>query len=205
MHASVRESSLTGRALSLAVALTLAVAPMTAHAQGVVYSTAPPPSAVQEQTAPPPSGPPPQYSAPRTITDYDEGDPIPRGYHPVEHVRKGLIVGGAVTFGVLYFLSLLVAAGNTDYANRNNTTSQTDALYIPAIGPFVQMTKSSATANVFLAIDGIAQTGGLIMLVGGIAAPKTVLVRDEAMRTPRLMASPIFGPRMQGMGIVGTF
>src|SRR5690349_4987127 len=49
-------------------------------------------------------------SGPREISEYEEGDPIPPGYHAESKVRKGLVIGGAVTFGVMYILSVLVGA-----------------------------------------------------------------------------------------------
>jgi hypothetical protein len=59
--------------------------------------------------------PPPQrvivVSDPRVIRDWQEGEPIPAGYHPAQRMRTGAIVAGAVTFGVLYIISALIAAG----------------------------------------------------------------------------------------------
>ena len=150
-------------------------------------------------------GPRPSAAGPRVITDYEEGDPFPAGYHPVQRTRKGLVVGGAVTFGCLYLISLLIAAANTDAAKADNRSSEADALYIPAIGPFVQMARtSSATANVFLALDGIAQAGGIAMFVAGISMPKTVLVRD-ASTSPTLHLAPLVGRGSTGLAVMGTF
>src|SRR5262249_33082790 len=47
-------------------------------------------------------------SGPEELRNWHEGEPIPPGYKPVERVRKGLIIGGAITFGALYSLSALV-------------------------------------------------------------------------------------------------
>src|ERR1700676_408234 len=49
-------------------------------------------------------------SGPRTIGDWKEGDPVPDGYRTATRVRRSAIIGGAVTFGVLYLLSALAAA-----------------------------------------------------------------------------------------------
>src|SRR5688572_20967179 len=43
-------------------------------------------------------------SGPREINNWNEGDPIPPGYRPVERTRKGLIIGGAITFGSLWMI-----------------------------------------------------------------------------------------------------
>ncbi|MEO8427990.1 MAG: hypothetical protein ABI651_12845, partial [Verrucomicrobiota bacterium] len=54
---------------------------------------------------------------------------------------------GAVTFGCLYLLSLLIAAANTDAAKADNRSSEADALYIPAIGPFVHWFYDAVTIS----------------------------------------------------------
>jgi hypothetical protein len=147
-------------------------------------------------------------SGPKQITDWKEGEPVPDGYHPVEKTRTGLIVGGSVLFGTMYFFSVLVAAGGAD-ANRGGTNPEA-AMWAPAIGPFIQMAQpdSSATANVLLAVDGLAQSAGLIMLIAGLTSPKTVLMRNDLAKEdtkPMLKATPIVGRGMTGVGVVGTF
>jgi hypothetical protein len=145
-------------------------------------------------------------SGPREIRDYNEGDPVPPGYTPVERTRRGLVIGGAVTFGVLYLISALVAAAGED--TKGNGDNEAAALWIPAVGPFIQMFNTdSAVANVFLAIDGIAQSGGLAMFVIGLTSPKTVLVRNDLASAPKptLRPAPIVTGNTTGFGLVGTF
>jgi hypothetical protein len=146
-------------------------------------------------------------SGPKEIADWKDGDSVPDGYHPVERTRRGLVIGGSVLFGTTYFLSVLAAAGSGD-ANPGETNPLWP-MWIPAVGPFIQMTKtSSETANVFLALDGAAQTAGLIMLFYGLTSPKTVLVRNDlaaADTKPHVNAAPIVGRNMTGVGVVGTF
>ena len=147
-------------------------------------------------------------SGPREIKDWHDGDPIPPGYRPVERVRKGLIIGGAVTFGSLYLLSALVAAANAD-ANKGGSNPAV-ALYVPALGPFIQMPSSdSSTARVFLAIDGIGQCAGVAMLVVGLTSSNTVLVRNDlgqaAPPKPELHFMPLVGAGTTGAGVFGTF
>src|SRR5215831_15689153 len=54
------------------------------------------------EAAPPTPAAAPHYSGPRVITDWKEDEPMPPGYHPVQRMRKGPIVAGAVTLGILY-------------------------------------------------------------------------------------------------------
>jgi hypothetical protein len=143
-------------------------------------------------------------SGPRILTDWEQGEPIPPGYHPRTRARTGMIVAGAVTFGTLYLFTALVAAAGADSAQTNGTSNQYGALWVPGVGPFLQMTNtSSATGNYVLAIDGLAQCAGLAMLIYGISSPRTVLVRDDLAK-PLIMPMRI-GQDGYGMGVLGRF
>jgi hypothetical protein len=144
--------------------------------------------------------------APHSLSDWQDGEPIPPGYHRVQRMRKGAIIGGAVTFGVLYFVSLLIAAAGTDEANRTHTSNSMAGLYVPAVGPFIAMTQSStAVGGVFLAMDGLAQAGGAALFIYGVASPQTVLIRNDYGR-PHLLPQPLlFGRSGGGLGLVGSF
>jgi hypothetical protein len=143
-------------------------------------------------------------SGPRVITDWEDGEPIPQGYHQTTRTRTGMIVAGAVTFGSLYFLSLLVASVGSDTSNGSGSSNPVASLYVPGVGPFIQMTNSSsATANLFLAIDGIAQVGGIAMLVYGITSPRTVLIRNDLAQT---IVTPMrIGQSGYGLGVLTRF
>ena len=145
-------------------------------------------------------------SGPRIIRDYEEGEPIPPGYHADTRVRTGLVVGGAVTFGVMYVFSVLAGSIMNDAAQSSYGSSGTrgDFLFVPVAGPFLQMTKTeSSSGNVTLAIDGIAQAAGATMLIVGITSPRTVLVRNDLAE---VRVTPMqVGERGSGLGLVGTF
>ena len=168
---------------------------------------APPPQRVIMVTDP--SNPPRvvMVSDPRVIRDWQEGEPVPSGYHPAQRLRKGSIVAGAVTFGVLYFISVLVAAGGADVANANGSSNDVAGLFVPVVGPFITMTKSStAMGDVILVMDGLGQATGAILLVYGLTQPQTVLVRDAKFSPPPLLPRPILlGKQGAGLGLVGTF
>lgn len=144
-------------------------------------------------------------SGPREIKDYEEGEAIPPGYHAETKARVGLLVGGAVTFGVLYLLSVLTGAIIHD-VNKGDRNGGDDGafLYVPVAGPFLQMTKTeSGTGNVVLAIDGIAQAAGATMFIVGITSPKTILVRND-LGEVRVLPMRM-GDKGGGIGLVGTF
>lgn len=212
MKTSVREMKRLGMWASLAVGAALALAPATAAAQEY-YPPPPPPGAPGGYEAPPPGYAPPGgyvpptvgYSGPRLITDWEEGEPIPAGYHTTHRFRKGLIVGGAVTFGVTYLFNVIGAAAAHD-ANGGGTPA--DALYAPVIGPFILMGSHStdtALGKVGLAIDGLAQAAGATMLICGLALPKTVLVRNDLGKVEVTVTPMSMGKGGNGLGLAGTF
>jgi hypothetical protein len=198
-----------------AVALVTTLAAPSAYAQSTLPPSQPPPASAQapngEYVAPLQQQTQQVYmpqsvalSGPRIIKDYEEGEPIPPGYHAESRVRTGLVVGGAVTFGVMYLLSVLVGAAISDANKLSGGKESGDLLYVPVAGPFLQMTKTeSSSGNVTLAIDGIAQAAGATMLIVGITSPKTVLVRND-LGEVRVMPMRM-GDKGGGLGLVGTF
>lgn len=188
-------------ALGLVAAAAITLAPGSAHAQD---PNAPPPGGYY---VPPPApgayyAPPAAYQGPRVITDWDDGQPIPAGYHQSTRIRTGLVVGGAVLFGVCYLMTAISGAIASDVGG--NHTRSAKLLLIPVAGPFSVLSTGSTTADLFLALDGLAQAGGVAMLIAGIAAPKTVLVRDAS--NVKIKPVPMtFGGNGGGLGVVGTF
>ncbi len=104
---------------------------------------------------------------------WDEGDPIPAGYEPTSRPRTGLLVTGAVLFGVAYLPSLAIAAGDedTDYL----------PLAIPFAGPFVTMgtAQSQDAATFWLAVDGITQIAGGTMFIASFIARQSSLKKQD--------------------------
>ena len=222
------------RSIAAVTSLALLLAPLTAMAQTaqvqVQVQPYQPQQPVYVQQVPPPppadaTAPNGQYvaplqqqtqqtyipqsvamSGPRVLKDWHEGDPIPPGYHPSQRARTGLIVGGATMFGVPYLISALVAAGGAD-------SGCCGAMWIPVVGPFIQMTQwgagtdaSSAEAgDIMLVLDGALQAAGLAMFIYGVAVPKTVLVRNDLGVIKNVTAAPMVAKDFAGLGISGQF
>jgi hypothetical protein len=143
-------------------------------------------------------------TGPRVINDYHDGDPIPPGYHPQQRVRGGLVGGGAGLFGALWLIDVIIAAADASIKQDCNF-SLTGAdictnhkatfwpLWIPVAGPFIAIgtTGSDALGTTFLVIDGLAQAGGVAMIIAG-AMGHTVLVRND-LGAPKLELKPMFG------------
>jgi hypothetical protein len=146
--------------------------------------------------------------------EYQEGQPIPEGYYVDTKIRKGLVIGGAVTLGATWILSVIAAAFAVSIEEAeeadgfdNDGISPADAsmLFIPVAGPFISIyTYDAGTGGAaVLVIDGVAQVGGLTMLIVGLAAQEKVLKRSHAGVT--LEPTPIVSAQMSGLGLSGTF
>ena len=186
------------------------------------YPPPPPPGYYPPPAYGPPPGypppPPPKDDRPHEIDDWEEGDPIPPGYTPRGRMRKGLVIGGAVTLGAVWVVNVLVTsiAISIEEADEDlsSSTGSVDTvkpedwapLYVPVAGPFIAMAtlKASGSGIAVLAIDGVAQAGGLAMLIAGVATEKTVLVRDYSTGF-EMSATPVVAGDFQGVGITGKF
>jgi hypothetical protein len=221
-------SALTALPLALTMIASTARAQTPAAPEALPSTPAAPPAAVQAPPAgyapppagyaPPPAGyaPPPGYAAPPSYgyaarapegpatLPYKDGYPIPDGYHPELQMRKGLIIGGAVTFGAMY----LIPAAAT-------LTSNDKSLLVPIAGPFIELGHldfSSGGENhgfaqlaaVVLVIDGLAQTAGAAMLLAGLTTRKEVLVRNDVAEATVRVTPLTMGYGGAGIGIVGT-
>lgn len=169
------------------------------------YGAPPPPYGQPPYGQPPPGyyGPPSSAIPGPKVMDYEEGQPVPDGYHVATKARRGLIIGGAVTFGSVYLLTTLTAAAieSDDHSLVSSGDSYTP-LYIPVAGPFIAISTVNAEGGgVFiLLLDGIAQAAGVAMLIGGIASPATKLVRNDVS----WQVHPIVGGGTVGLGISGS-
>lgn len=163
-----------------ALALAVCLSSLTAAAQtpGELSAPPPPPPA---QVQPAPQARPPAtfgYTAPRRVK-YG-GGPIPDYAHLETEPRKGLVIAGAVVFGVAYVGSLLAAIG---YCGPGSTCVN-GALYVPLVGPFIVAAQAPSSGGATLAaFDGVVQLSGLGLVIAGFVAPeKFVVWRDEDAR-----------------------
>jgi hypothetical protein len=144
---------------------------------------------------------------------YDDGQPIPRGYHLVERSRRGLIIAGSIMTGVPWLFSVTAAVGS-DYEDK------TGFLLVPVLGPWLMLAtggandpsctnsgdvsfcESNAPLRGILVFDGLVQTAGAVMFVLGFTNPSKRLVRDDVTVG---VAPMTLGRDGHGLGVVGTF
>jgi hypothetical protein len=141
---------------------------------------------------------------------YEDGDKIPDGYKLRTQWRRGLVIGGGITMGVPWAISVMAAVG-ADYDNKSGF------LLVPGIGPWLSLAagagKDRPCTDTFcnsdrsglratLVLDGLVQTAGLAMVVAGIAFPHRRLIRDDV--TVSFVPTQL-GRDGYGLGAVGTF
>lgn len=155
--------------------------------------------------------------------EYIEGMDVPDGYMLVDRTRTGLVVAGAVTFGVGWLAAVTAAVassgeryegcfgGGYDGGRHEEEVAFSCVegaeredfvpLYIPIAGPFIAMgtlEHAEGGMRAGLLLDGVAQVGGAAMFIAGLAAKRTVLVRTEH-------ASMTVAPGPGSLQIFGSF
>jgi len=136
---------------------------------------------------------------PARIENWNPGDPIPEGYHADSRPRMGMVVGGALTFGIPYLISIIGGAIAIDTGSPNFWP-----LFVPVVGPFIQAGfVPSATEKLLFVFDGLAQVAGAAMFIVGLAVPHTYLTRD---RMAWIAPTPIITRNGgAGVGLGGSF
>jgi hypothetical protein len=105
------------------------------------------------------------------------GDPIPAGVHPVVREDRTAVSIGATLFAASYAGSVFAAADS--FVAVADTSPTHGELWIPVVGPFASLGAGrSHAADAVLVLDGLAQAGGLALVVYAIAWPERVLVPD---------------------------
>jgi hypothetical protein len=144
-------------------------------------------------------------SGPEQITDDVEGRPPPAGYTAVHRRRKGLLIAGPILLGATYGYTSLIAAIGTDLdRSTGGNGSSVAPLFIPVLGPFLEMGETdSYAARYLLAIDGAAQAAGALMLYYGLTTTKTVFIRNDLLYSVNL--TPMVAPHGSGLALSGRF
>jgi hypothetical protein len=147
--------------------------------------------------------PPRPDPAPEVLPD--EG-PIPEGYHRERRARRGPIITGAVLAGITYTLGLGVAL-LTPSSDRH--AEEVRYLVVPIAGPWIAAAAwkechdwaclGDESGKAALVVAGLAQTTGAALIVVGLTAKKTLLVRDN------ISIAPALGPRSAGLVAAGQF
>jgi hypothetical protein len=122
----------------------------------------------------------------------------------VPRARSNLVWSGASLFALSYLASSLAAT--TGYSADDGLSSTRTPLWVPAVGPFVMMgSASSVGAEVLLALDGLAQIGGLTMFIYGLASPKMTHASEGTKTSFVISIAPLLAPGAPGAALVARF
>ena len=153
-------------------------------------------------TAEVPVAAPPRAVAPPgapAILPYRDGFPVPAGYHVEHRAAGGLIGTGLATAAVGYVAGLGVAMSH-DFdgslgwmavpvvgawpavAGSNVTCTAQD---VPAAKKCLSDAYNQATTIAIVAVDGMVQATGVVLLVAGLLSGHSELVRDDVQLSAR--------------------
>lgn len=135
---------------------------------------------------------------------YEDGEPVPDGYHLDSRMRRGLIIGGSVVLGVFYLPFALGSALGVDL-DREDALDYVGG-FVPVAGPFILMaTNDTGSARVLFLAGGLAQAGGAAMLLAGIFAKQPYLRRNLDPGPVSLSVIPSLSPQHTGLTLHGAF
>lgn len=147
-----------------------------------------------QSDAPPPAyyAPPPACAAP--CAEHPLLPPAPSRWE--ERPRYGLLGAGAGVLGGLWMINIITAA-SIPPVDRGATVWP---LYLPLLGPFLEMANVEGWSRGVLALNGLAQLGGLAMIIAGATAKRKI-----ARYGDRLMILPAPAGNRGGMAATVRF
>jgi hypothetical protein len=130
---------------------------------------------------------------------YEDGDPIPQGYTVKTRASRPLVIAGSITFGAPYVVSALVAA--TVLSADDRSGPELAPLLIPCVGPFVTIGTAAAegAGTFWLVLDGLTQTGGVVMFIAGMVSEEKFL-RRTAVPPPQQPTALLRPEVLVGLG-----
>jgi hypothetical protein len=112
-----------------------------------------------------------------------------------------LVIAGAVVFGSVYALNLMVAGGSALFGGPKRE----NWLVVPGVGPLVTMAQTADPGgNVLLAVDALAELSGIAMVTYWLAKPTPTRVESEA-GSSFFTVTPMIGAGHAGALVVGAF
>jgi hypothetical protein len=168
-----------------------------------------PPAPAQPSNASP--APVPPHPAPAPSTGYPPPGSGPYGQYPayrpavltqVHRPRRGLVTGGAVTFGVSWGIAATVSFLLSSSTCGGDSCNSADYLWIPFAGPLI-VGGSSNDAGVFILWSATEVAGAIMLIVGIVGHDVTEyrLVRGG----PTLQLTPLFARDASGMALTARW
>jgi hypothetical protein len=101
-------------------------------------------------------------------------------------------------------VTAFIGAVASDFLKAEGSNTNVAPLFLPVAGPFLEIGETdSAVARFYLAMSGLGQTAGAIMLLYGLSNSRTVLVRNDQLIVTSV--APMIAPGAAGLSVVGRF
>jgi hypothetical protein len=111
---------------------------------------------------------------------------------------------GATIFTLSYIGAALAAT--TSYLSDTDITTPHGSLWIPFVGPFIDMGHTSGGGDiVLLALDGAAQIGGFTLFVYGQTLHKKAMPDGDPGTALTIRVAPVVGPGTGGASVFARF
>jgi hypothetical protein len=191
----------------LAFVANAAVSPAIARAQA---PSLPPPGAAAPQPAPyppapygyPPPGyaPAPQYPGYAPYPVYAQPQPV-----TVHKPRRGLVTGGAITFGVSWGIAASVSLLLNDDGCTGGCAAVSNYLWIPVAGPAIVAARdTSSGGDSLLILWSAAQAAGAAMLIVGLVG-RDVTEYRYVRNGVSLQLTPLLARSASGMALTARW
>jgi hypothetical protein len=162
---------------------------------------APPPGAGWPPPAYSPYGYPPGAYPPPGYATYPQGPP-PLVHRP----RRGLLIGGAVTFGVSWGLAAIVSSVLVDNNSGCVGTCRDSAnvFWVPIVGPIWANTRDPGSdGRGFFILWSAAELAGVVMFAFGVAGHDVPAYRVD--RGPALHLTPLLARDTNGLALTARW
>jgi len=181
--------------------------------QPTPYGQYPPPAGYPSAGYPPPGYPPPGYAPGYPPPGYRGayGAPYPGAPPPqlvtVHKPRRGLVTGGAITFGVSWGVAASISfIVNTDSScSGSGCNDETDWLWVPVAGPLITLSRENGSGGEgFFILWSAAQAAGIVMFAVGMVGHDVQEYR-YAKNGPSFHLAPMVARNTSGMALTATW
>jgi hypothetical protein len=150
---------------------------------------------------PPPGYPPPGYAPPGYAPYPPYGAYPPQQLTKVHRPRRGLVTGGAITFGVSWGIAASLSFILSTCTGCNDSA---DYLWVPIAGPLIVAAHDSGSDGGIFILWSAAQAAGVIMFIVGEAGHDVMEYR-MARGGPTLQLSPLLARQATGLGLTARW
>lgn len=120
--------------------------------------------------------------------------------------NRGLVVGGAVTFGGTYLANMLASVMLSAWTYNENSAEYMNMSLVPIAGPWIQLGYAATDAQIALGImAGVAQAAGLAMFIAGLTVARSPVPEVQLGAGTRVTFTPTVTGDSAGLAALGTF